>query len=78
MSDAFLKSYFAFFQRGTGVILADDPWRVFIELGKNIYFSNILVGMNILYHVLLGTEKQMFPFPKVVNPGCYKMLERFN
>ena len=27
---------FAFFQRGKGVILADDPWRVFIELGKNI------------------------------------------
>ncbi len=36
MSVAVLKSYFAFFQRGTGVILADDPWRVFIELGKNI------------------------------------------
>ena len=36
MSGAVLKSYFSFFQRGTGVILADDPWRVFIELGKNI------------------------------------------
>ena len=25
-----------------------------------------------------GTPKQMFPFPKVVNPGCYEIVERFN
>ena len=36
MSVAVLKSYFAFFLWGTGVILAHDPWRLFIELGRNI------------------------------------------
>ena len=29
MSFAVFKSYFAFFQRGTGVILAHDPWSFF-------------------------------------------------
>ena len=27
--------------------------------------------MNILHYVLLGTEKQMFPFPKVVTPDRF-------
>ena len=36
MSVAVLKSYFAFFQRGTGVILVMIQGDFFIELRKNI------------------------------------------
>ena len=51
MSDAFLKSYFAFFQRGTGVILAHDPWRFFIELSyRKTYSSQTLEMLRILHH----------------------------
>ena len=44
-SDAVLKSYFSFFQRGTGVILAHDPWRVFIELGKKCSSQTPLLAL---------------------------------
>ena len=78
MSVAVFKSYFAFFQRGTGVILAANPWRVFIELGKKHIVLKHLGWHEYPSSFTFGTEKQMFPFPKVVNSGCYEMLERFN